>query len=153
MIKMKTNKIKKNILLAATALALVLSPMGVLGATSEVIDRSTLPRTVITTDGEVDDMNSVLRALLYANEMDIAGIVITSSTYHYAGNGDDILPYRWTGTDWIWDYLDDYETVYPNLVKHDPNYPTAEELRSKTFIGNITNVGEMEEITEGSEFL
>ena len=153
MIKMKTNKIKKNILLAVTALTLVLSPMGVLGATSEVIDRSTLPRTVITTDGEVDDMNSVLRALLYANEMDIAGIVITSSTYHYAGNGDDILPYRWTGTDWIWDYLDDYESVYPNLVKHDPNYLTAEELRGKTFIGNITNVGEMEEITEGSEFL
>ena len=42
------------------------------------------PRTVTTTDGEVDDMNSVIRALFYANEMDIAGIVLTSSTYHYA---------------------------------------------------------------------
>ena len=31
-------------------------------------------------------MNSVIRALLYANEMDIAGIVLTSSTYHYAGD-------------------------------------------------------------------
>ena len=98
-------------------------------------------------------MNSVLRALLYANEMDIAGIVLTSSTFHYAGNGEDIHPYRWTGTDWIWEYLDDYEAVYPNLVKHDPNYPPADELRSRTFIGNITNVGEMEEVTEGSEFL
>ena len=35
-------------------------------------------RTVITTDGEVDDRDSVLRALLYANDMDIAGIVLTS---------------------------------------------------------------------------
>ena len=45
-------------------------------------------RTVITTDGEVDDMNSVLRALLYANDMDISGIVITSSMYHYAGDAE-----------------------------------------------------------------
>ena len=37
-------------------------------------------RTVITTDGEVDDRDSVIRALLYANEMDIAGIVLTSSS-------------------------------------------------------------------------
>lgn len=34
-------------------------------------------RTVITTDGEVDDMNSVIRFLLYSNEMDLAGIVLT----------------------------------------------------------------------------
>ena len=33
-----------------------------------------MPRTVITTDGEVDDMNSVIRSLLYSNEMDICGI-------------------------------------------------------------------------------
>ncbi len=43
-------------------------------------------RTVITTDGEVDDMNSMIRYFYYANEMDLAGIVITSSTYHYAGD-------------------------------------------------------------------
>ncbi len=110
-------------------------------------------RTVITTDGEVDDMNSVLRALLYANDMDIAGIVITSSTYHYAGNGKDVEPFRWTGTDWIWNYLDDYEAVYDNLKAHDADYPTPDYLKSVTKIGNITNVGEMEEVTEGSEFL
>ena len=55
-------------------------------------------RTVITTDGEVDDRDSVIRALLYANEMDIAGIVLTSSMYHYAGDGADVDPFRWTGT-------------------------------------------------------
>lgn len=111
-------------------------------------------RTVITTDGEVDDMNSVLRALLYANDMDIAGIVITSSMYHYAGDPEEnIEPMRWTGTQWIYDFLDDYEAVYDNLKAHDPDYPTADALRDITKIGNITNVGEMEKITEGSEFL
>ena len=142
-------------LLAALLTTAVLGTctLPVMAATTETIDRSTLPRTVITTDGEVDDMNSVLRALLYSNEMDIAGIVITSSTYHYAGNSEGLNPYRWTGTDWIWEYLDDYEEVYPNLIQHDPNYPTADALRAMTHIGNISNVGEMEEVTDGSEFL
>mgnify|MGYP000455688952 CR=1 FL=1 len=43
-------------------------------------------RTVITTDGEVDDMNSVIRFMYYSNEMDLSGIVLTSSVYHYAGD-------------------------------------------------------------------
>lgn len=113
-----------------------------------------MPRTVITTDGEVDDMNSVIRALLYSNEMDITGIVLTSSTYHYAGDKDSgIAPYRWTGTDWIYRYLDDYEKVYPNLIKHDPNFQTADYFRKHTHIGNISNVGEMDKVTDGSEYL
>ena len=113
-----------------------------------------MPRTVITQDGEVDDMNSVIRALLYSNEMDIAGIVLTSSVFHYADDeAKGIKPLRFTGTKWLYKFIDDYGKVYPNLVKHDPNYPTAEYLRSVTKIGNIKNVGDMEEVTEGSEFL
>lgn len=42
-------------------------------------------RTVVTTDGEVDDMDSFMRLMLYSNEMDIAGLILSSSTYHYAG--------------------------------------------------------------------
>ena len=115
---------------------------------------STKPRTVITTDGEVDDMNSVIRYLYYANEMDLEGIVITSSTYHYAGDEEKgIEPYRWTGTDWIYDMIDAYGQIQPNLAKHADGYPTADSIRQKTKIGNISNVGEMDEITEGSEFL
>lgn len=110
-----------------------------------------LPRTVITTDGEVDDMNSVIRALLYSNEMDIAGIVITSSMYHYAGDSaKGIAPFRWTGTNWIYKFLDDYEKVYPNLILHDKNYRPADYYRNLTHIGNISNVGEMEQVTDGS---
>ncbi len=122
---------------------------------SDVVTRTVQDkcRTVITTDGEVDDRDSVIRALLYANEMDIAGIVLTSSMYHYAGNGADVEPFRWTGTQWLTDFLDAYEQVYPNLSVHAEGYPEPSFLRENTKIGNITNQGEMEEVTEGSEFL
>ena len=111
-------------------------------------------RTVITTDGEVDDQDSVIRALLYANDMDIAGIVLTSSMYHYAGDEEKgVEPYRWTGTEWIYNFLDAYEEVYGNLKAHDPDYPEPSYLKSVTRIGNISNKGEMEEVTDGSEFL
>ena len=111
------------------------------------------PRTVITTDGEVDDQDSLIRALLYSNSMDIAGIVLTSSMYHYAGDGASVAPFRWTGTQWLFDFVDAYEQVWPNLLVHDARYPDPDYLRSVTKIGNITNKGEMEEVTEGSEFL
>lgn len=112
------------------------------------------PRTVITTDGEVDDMNSVIRFLLYANEVDLAGIVLTSSTYHYAGDEKaGIKPYRWTGTEWLQEYINAYEKIYPNLSVQADGYPTPDYLRSITKVGNIKNVGEMDEVTEGSESL
>ncbi len=40
------------------------------------------PRLLITQDGEVDDMNSLIHTLLYANEFDLEGIVQTSSSLH-----------------------------------------------------------------------
>lgn len=111
-------------------------------------------RTVITTDGEVDDMNSVIRYLLYANEMDLEGIVLTSSVYHYAGDEEKgIEPFRWTGTEWLSKMIDAYEEGNPNLIQHADGYPTPDYIRSVTKIGNISDVGEMEQITEGSEFL
>ena len=57
-------------------------------------------RMILTHDGEVDDMDSFIRYLYYANELDVAGIVYTSSTFHYAGNGTTVAPFRWTGTEW-----------------------------------------------------
>ncbi len=111
-------------------------------------------RTVITTDGEVDDMNSVIRFMYYANEVDLKGIVLTSSVYHYAGDEQaGISPYRWTGTEWITQFIDAYADVYKNLKVHADGYPAPDFLKKVTKIGNISNVGEMEKITDGSEFL
>jgi hypothetical protein len=50
-------------------------------------------------------------------------------------------------------YLDLYAQIRPNLVKHADGYPTVDELRSVYKIGNITNVGEMTQVTEGSEWI
>ena len=49
------------------------------------------PRVIVTTDGEVDDMDSFIRFLLYANEFKIEGLVYSSSQWHYAGDGRGTL--------------------------------------------------------------
>lgn len=111
-------------------------------------------RAIFTNDAECDDMNSFVHLLLCANEMDIEGLVLSSSIYHYAGDPSrDIESYRWAGGNWMWDYLDDYEQVYPNLLVHDPGYPTPDYLRSVTCIGNVKTAGEMDEDTAGSELI
>ena len=116
------------------------------------VENTEKPRIIITQDGEVDDINSLIRTLLYANDLDIAGIVQTSSVYHYSGD-EEHEPYRWMGTDWMYELLDAYADCYPNLTAHDPNYPAAEELRQITVVGNVKAEGEMEEVTEGSELI
>lgn len=110
-------------------------------------------RLLITQDGEVDDMNSLIHALLYANDVDIEGIVQTSSKLHYSGDGASVEPYRWMGTDWMYDFLDAYAAVWPNLVVHDPDYPTPEALRAITVVGNIKTEADVSEDTEGSELV
>lgn len=103
-------------------------------------------RLIFTSDAEIDDECSFVRFLLYANEWDVEGIITTSSQYHWQGHD-------WGGDDWALPYLDAYAQVYPNLIKHDPNYPTPEYLRARTVLGNCKAEGEMEEVTAGSQLL
>ena len=79
----------------------------------------------------------MVRFLLYTNEWDVEGIVTSSSQYH-AHN------HNWAGDDWIDPYLEAYEKVYPNLIKHDKNYPAPDYLKSLTFLGNVEVEGEIE---------
>ncbi|CAN5422478.1 hypothetical protein BH23BAC1_BH23BAC1_27110 [soil metagenome] len=127
------------------------------------------PRTIVTTDGEVDDVDSFIRFLLYANEFDIAGLVYSSSQWHYAGDGQgttfisempntakrysERTELRWPGTDWMQDYIGKYAQVYNNLSKHADGYPTPDYLLSIIRVGNIEFEGEMEKDTEGSDFI
>jgi len=104
------------------------------------------PRVIVTSDGEIDDQCSMVRFLLYANEWDIEGIVTSSSQYHWQGH-------RWAGDDWIDPYLEAYAKVYPNLLKHDPAYPSPEYLRERTALGNVKAEGEMDEETAGSQLI
>ena len=102
------------------------------------------PRVIVTTDGEIDDECSMVRFLLYANECDVEGIVTSSSQYHWQGH-------KWAGDDWVQPYLKAYAEVYPNLIQHDPGYPTPEFLQSRTCPGNVKAEGDMDEETAGSE--
>ncbi|MBO6062552.1 MAG: DUF1593 domain-containing protein [Bacteroidales bacterium] len=135
------------------------------------------PRTVITTDGEVDDYDSFIRLLLYSNEMDIQAIVYSASQWHWAGDGQGtpLLPenrwegpregmagpqfdapkpsHRWIGMDWIPGIIDAYAQCYDNLVRHDARYPSPDYLRSIVKVGNIRVEGDMSDPTEGSEYI
>ena len=119
-----------------------------LAFTGEVIAQNNKqkPRIIVTSDGEIDDECSIVRFLLYTNEWDIEGIVTSSSQYHWHGH-------NWAGDDWIDPYLEAYEQVYPNLIKHDSAYPTPAYLRERAVLGNVKAEGEMEEVTAGSQLI
>lgn len=123
---------------------LLLLLIGMLGLNVFAQQKPEKPRVIVTSDGEIDDECSLVRFLLYANEWDIEGIITSSSQYHWHGH-------RWAGDDWAFPYLNAYAKVQPNLLQHDPDYPSAEFLRSRTFLGNVETEGEMEKITDGSQ--
>lgn len=71
-----------------------------------------------------DDMQSIVRFLLYANEFNVEALIASSGTFANKANKKNIL-----------DVIDRYEKVYANLIKHDSKYPKPDYLRSVTFEG------------------
>ncbi len=154
----------KNILFYLFMLLFVLPP-----SVSDAQSKIKKTRTIVTTDGELDDVDSFIRMLLYANEYNVEGLIISSSQWHYKGDGKgtkftsemdmtkriygERTELRWPGEQWIYDLVDAYSKVYPNLKKHAPDYPTGAYLRSLIRIGNIEFEGEMQKNTEGSDFI
>jgi hypothetical protein len=138
-------------------------------STEEATPELKKPRTIVTTDGEIDDVDSFIRMLLYANEFRIEGLIYSSSMWHYKGDDKGTLftsememtktmygakaALRWPGVEWMNPLLDAYEAVYPKLSQHAEGFPTAEYLRSVVSVGNIDFEGEMEADTEGSDFI
>ena len=94
-----------------------------------------------------DDMQSMVRFLLYANEFDIEALIASAGTFANIAKKQNIL-----------DVIDRYEMVYENLKKHDPLYATPDYLRSVTFQGRsgtwgkkgTVNIGEGKD-SEASE--
>ncbi|MDA0138816.1 nucleoside hydrolase-like domain-containing protein [Solirubrobacter deserti] len=134
------------------------------------------PRTILTTDGEVDDIDTMIRWFLYANEMEPVGLVYSSSQWHWKGDGKGTLftsptnPRYGTRTDlrwvkslipgntnpdetWIQELIDKYAESYDTLKTHAPGYPTPEHLKSLVRIGNIEFEGEMAKDTPGSDLI
>lgn len=84
-------------------------------------------RVIVMTDGEIDDHSSMVRFLLYTCDVQLLAIIETNSVYQRKGHSNE---------DWYEKQLAAYEKVYPNLIMHNPNYPTVAEIRSKSFVGD-----------------
>jgi len=82
------------------------------------------------TNSDPDDVQSIVRFLLYANEFDVEGLIVSAGTFDMVAEKKNMLA-----------ALDEYDKVDENLRKHDARYPTAKALRAVTYEGKGANNG------------
>jgi hypothetical protein len=132
------------------------------------------PRVVITADPELDDNNTLIRAILYSTDFQVEGLVYASGTFHWKGDGKGTTqnpPARQNSpnnrcpcTEWRWPteapytefidtIVDAYAKGYANLKVHDPNYPAPAVLKSKIKWGNVDFEGDYSKDTDGSNLI
>lgn len=105
-------------------------------------------RVIILTDIEADpdDTQSLVRLFLYANQIDIKGIVATTSCWHQ--NRIDPESIR--------KVIRAYGKIHPNLLKHEAGFPDASALMKLVKDGipkyGMLGVGDGND-TEGSEWI
>ena len=105
-------------------------------------------RAIILTDigADPDDSESMVRLLLYSNEIDIEGLIATTSCWQKT----IIHP------EYIKSIVNAYGKVQPNLIKHEPGFPGAESLLKKIKNGiaeyGMQGVGEGKD-SAGSEWI
>jgi len=117
------------------------------------------PRLLVLTDisafihpeGEPDDSQSMIRLMLYTNEINIEGLVATSNL----GHGQRTRP------ELIRQVIEAYGQVHANLLLHDKHYPPAQQLMALVKQGQPIagpkvpvekSVGEGKD-TEGSDWI
>ncbi len=105
-------------------------------------------RLIVLTDIEADpdDTQSLVRLMLYSNEIDIKGLIATTSCWHKTMvNPESIMK-----------IVQAYGKVQPNLLKHSPDYPKSEVLLSLIKKGlpvyGMLGVGSNKD-SEGSEWI
>lgn len=105
-------------------------------------------RLIVLTDIEADpdDTQSLVRLLLYSNEIDIQGLVATTSIHKRTS----VHPQS------IRNVIHAYAAVHDNLLKHDASYPTAESLLALVKQGlpeyGMKGVGDDKD-SEGSDWI
>ena len=130
------------------------------------------PRMIITSDLEIDDMNSFIHQCLFFNEVDLAGIVVSGSFCHFTGDGVhtqqevmahiqnreegalEMKSFRPQPLDWLPNlWTNEYAEAYEYLSQNAEGYPTPEHLVEITKIGNVQFEGDTREDTEGSDWI
>ncbi|MFZ1291002.1 MAG: DUF1593 domain-containing protein [Melioribacteraceae bacterium] len=105
-------------------------------------------RVIILTDIEADpdDTQSLVRLLLYSNEIDIKGIVATTSCWLKSKVNPESIKR----------IINAYDQVQPNLLIHDKNFPNADVLFSVVKQGlpeyGMLGVGDNKD-SEGSDWI
>ncbi|MEK3884777.1 nucleoside hydrolase-like domain-containing protein [Paenibacillus sp. PL2-23] len=125
------------------------------------------PRTVLLLDPELDDLNTLVRYLLYSDQFDTEAFIYQSSIYHWKGDGKGTTfegnsEHTHIGigpiTQWRWDHdsrfmeegVDIYARVYTNLIAHSDGYPEPDLLQSRIYEGNVSFPGDMSQESPGS---
>ncbi len=113
--------------LAALALALPVNAAGHALPPSHVDDFAGRPRLVVLSDigNEPDDQMSLVRLLLYSNELEIEALVATTSTWQKEKVQPDIMRR----------VIAAYALVRPNLLLHAPGWPEAAALEARVSAG------------------
>jgi len=85
------------------------------------------PRVIVISDigNEPDDQMSLVRLLLYSNELDIEAMIATTSTWQKAAAHPETMHAL----------IQAYGQVRPNLLKHAAGWPAGEELDGRVFAG------------------
>lgn len=85
------------------------------------------PRVVVISDigNEPDDQMSLVRLLMYSNELDIEALIAATSTWQKTATHPETMR----------TLIQAYGQVRPNLLLHKPGWPTAEQLFNKVFTG------------------
>ena len=105
-------------------------------------------RMIVLTDigAEADDTESTVRLLLYSDVIDIKGLIATTSIWKRTSVSPELID----------QVIHAYAKVHANLVKHDPNYPTAEALEAVLKRGwpqyGMSGVGDGKD-SEGSDWI
>jgi hypothetical protein len=105
-------------------------------------------RLIVLSDieAEVDDTESFVRLMLYSNEIDIKGLIATTSIWKKTSVAPEAIK----------KIIQAYRKVQPNLLKHEAGFPDAETLLKLVKQGlpkyGMSGVGEGKD-SEGSDWI
>jgi hypothetical protein len=120
----------------------------ILAIAAPAIAADPMPRLIVVSDigNEPDDSESFVRLLTYTNQIDLRGVIASTSTWQREAIHPELFLER----------IDGYAKVLKNLRAHDKAYPEAAALRALVKKGQphygVAHVGEGFD-TEGSNWI
>jgi len=120
----KLNKINRLILVCLLAAS---CEPGKVKIDVELVPKS---RIIVLTDmlNEPDDSQTLVHLLMYANKVDIEGLISVSSCHQYKGKNDPNPDRNTVHPDEIVKYIKAYGEVRDNLLKHEAGWPETADL-------------------------